>query len=226
MELVGWLEPIVVDRNGCNDCYRLVAGERRLRAARMLKWKTIPASLREHLTDEEYREIELEENENRKSLTERERTRTFASSKRLVENAQKAREVLSAAPKTRSPKGGRPPKGAAPEEEVAEALGTSRRAIDRAERHFEMAERYPWMRGNVWRQSDVLRMRERLEELPSDQAREQTMGILGAARILDPELVVELIGNIAAKKPSEREEIYRLSQSDDSRERGGGGFGA
>jgi hypothetical protein len=26
-----------VDRNGCDDCYRLVAGERRLRAARMLK---------------------------------------------------------------------------------------------------------------------------------------------------------------------------------------------
>jgi hypothetical protein len=82
-----------------------------------------------------------------------------------------------------------------------------------------MAERYPWMQGNVWRQSDVLRMRERLEELPSDQAREQTMGILGAARILDPALVVELIENIAAKKPAEREEIYRLSQSDDSRER-------
>jgi hypothetical protein len=40
-----------------------------LRAARMLKWKT--ANLREHLTDAQYREIELEENENRKSLTER-----------------------------------------------------------------------------------------------------------------------------------------------------------
>jgi ParB family chromosome partitioning protein len=220
MQLVGLLEPIVVDRNGCDDCYRLVAGERRLRAARMLKWKTIPASLREHLTEAEYREIELEENENRKSLTERERTRIFASSKRLVENAHKAAEVIGSMPKTSDPKkGGRPTKGLAPQEEVARALGTSPRDIVRAERHFEMAERYPWMQGNVWRQSDVLRMRERLEELPSDQAREQTMGILGAARILDPELVVELIENIAAKKPSEREEIYRLSQSDDSRER-------
>jgi hypothetical protein len=51
MQLVGLLEPIIVDRNGCDDCYRLVAGERRLRAARMPKWKTIPASLLEHLTE-------------------------------------------------------------------------------------------------------------------------------------------------------------------------------
>jgi ParB family chromosome partitioning protein len=50
MQLVGLLEPIIVDRNGC-DNYRLVAGERRLRAARMPKWKTIPASLLEHLTE-------------------------------------------------------------------------------------------------------------------------------------------------------------------------------
>jgi hypothetical protein len=117
----------------------------------MLKWKTIPASLREHLTDEQCREIELEENENRKSLTERERTRTYESSKRLVENARKAEEVIGAAPKTSNPKGGRPTKGRAPQEEVARALGTSPRAIDRAERHFEMAEWYPWMQGNRWR---------------------------------------------------------------------------
>jgi ParB family chromosome partitioning protein len=221
MQLVGLLEPIVVDRNGCNDCYRLVAGERRLRAARMLKWKTIPASLLEHLTEAERREIELEENENRKSLTEHERTRTFASSKRLVENARKAKEVLAQSaqkPNQKGTKGGRPKEPDSPQA-VADVLGTDRRTLERAERHFEMAEWYPWMQGNRWRQSDVLRMRERLEELPSDQAREQTMGILGAARILDPALVVELIENIAAKKPAEREEIYRLSQSDDSRER-------
>jgi ParB-like chromosome segregation protein Spo0J len=160
MQLVGLLEPILVDRNGSNDCYRLVAGERRLRAARMLKWKTIPASLLEHLTEAERREIELEENENRKSLTERERTRTFESSKRLVESAKKAGEILrhDVAKLSR----GRPAKHGAPMADIAESLGVEKKTVERAERHFEMAERYPWMQGNVWRQSDVLRMRERL----------------------------------------------------------------
>jgi ParB family chromosome partitioning protein len=219
MKLVGLLEPIIVDRKDRKDRYRLVAGERRLRAARMLKWKTIPANLREHLTEEQYREIELEENENRKQLTDRERARTFASSKRLVESAKKAEEVLGATRKTPHAEGGRPSKGAAPKADIAEAMGMSRRSLERAEQQVETAEQFPWMQGNEWRQSDVLRVRERLEELPDPEAREQTMAILGAAKMLDPELAVTLVENIAAKKSGEREEIYRLSQSNDSRER-------
>jgi ParB-like chromosome segregation protein Spo0J len=41
MKRAGLLEPIIVDHNG--NGYRLVAGERRLKAARLLKWKTIAA---------------------------------------------------------------------------------------------------------------------------------------------------------------------------------------
>jgi ParB-like chromosome segregation protein Spo0J len=41
IERVGLLEPIVVDRNGQQNSYRLIAGERRLKAVRMLKWKSI-----------------------------------------------------------------------------------------------------------------------------------------------------------------------------------------
>jgi len=81
MKRIGLLHPIVVDRNG-KEGYRLVAGERRLRVARMLGWLTVSANLREHLTAAELREIELEENENRKSLTEQERRRTFAAGKK------------------------------------------------------------------------------------------------------------------------------------------------
>jgi ParB/RepB/Spo0J family partition protein len=213
---VGLLEPILVDRNGSGR-YRLVFGERRLRAVTLLKWPTIRAQLVEHLSDEELREIELEENDNRKSLTEGERARTFSSSQKLLANAQKAAEVLvRSVPKPApSPKGGRPPEPDS-KREVAAALGVSHPSIIRAEQHVATAEQFPFMQGAQWRQSDVLRVRERLDEI-QPEAREQTMAILGAAKVLDPELAVTLVENIGTKKPAERQELFDLSQSDDPR---------
>jgi len=61
---------------------------RRLRAFRHLGRKQIPAVLKSALSDDEMRDLELEENENRKSLTAAERRRTFASAKRLVEKRE------------------------------------------------------------------------------------------------------------------------------------------
>ena len=217
IERVGLLEPIIVDRNGSSR-YRLVAGERRLQACRILKWTTIPASLREHLTDEELREIELEENENRKSFTEQERRRTFASAKRLVENARRAAEILSQSdskPQSGS-KAGRPSEPDSTRS-LAAALGASQSSVVRAGHQVETAGRFPFMQD--WRQSDVLRVRERLEELPDDQARDQTMAIIGAAKLLDPELTVTLVENLGRKAPAERQEIFELSQSSDPRQK-------
>jgi ParB family chromosome partitioning protein len=212
---VGLLEPIIVESNGGEYRYRLVVGERRLRAAWLLGWKTIPAQLREHLSEAELRDIELEENENRKSLTERERTRTFESSKKLVENAKRAVEVLAqSAPKVST--GGRPAEPASTRA-VAEALGIDRRTVDRAEQHVETAERFPFMQAGKWRQSDVLRIRERIAELPEEE-HEQAAGVLGCAKLLDPDMAVELMENLGAKNPQERQEIYELSRSTDPRD--------
>jgi ParB-like chromosome segregation protein Spo0J len=212
IERVGLLEPIVVDRD--NGHFRLVAGERRLKAVALLKWKTIPANLLENLTPAELRDIELEENENRKSLTEQERRRTFTQSKKLLENAKKAAILRHSVAKSGP---GRPPKLGTPMEEIAQDLGINKRTLERAEKHVEIAKTYPWMQGNDWRRSDVLRVGERLGELAPD-AREQTVAILGAAKILDPELSVKLVENLAAKKPEERLEIFELSQSRDPRQ--------
>jgi ParB-like chromosome segregation protein Spo0J len=210
---VGLLEPILVDRNGNENQFRLLAGERRLKAVQMLRWKSIPAHLREHLTEDEMRDVELEENENRKSLTERERTRTFASSKKLKENAKRAAEVLPAADKTQ---GGRPPKKSVPQKDVAQALGTSRQAIERAEQHVATAEVFPFMQGNNWRQSDVLRVRERLEEL-KPAACEQVSAIIHTAQVMDSEMACTLVENLGSKSDKERQELYELSQSTDPR---------
>jgi ParB/RepB/Spo0J family partition protein len=214
IQRVGLLEPIIVDRNG-NNRYRLVAGERRLRAVAMLKWATIPAQLKEHLTDEQLRDIELEENENRKPLTEQERRRTFAASKRVVENARKAREILAQSAPEKSGKRGQPAKTDSTRA-VAEAIGIERRGVERAEQHVTTAERFPFMQAKTWRQSDVLRVRERIEELPTEE-REAAAVVLGCAKLLDPEKAVELVDNLTAKKPDERKVIYDLAQSDDPR---------
>lgn len=72
------------------------------------------------------------------------------------------------------------------------------------------------MQGAVWRQSHVLAVREKMEELPEPE-REKAADVLGCARLLDPTLAVELVGKLAAKKPAERSEIYELSQSEDPR---------
>ena len=60
----GQLNPIIVDTR-----YELIAGARRLEAAKRLGWSTIKAIVVENPTDAEKLEIELVENVQRKDLT-------------------------------------------------------------------------------------------------------------------------------------------------------------
>lgn len=215
MKRVGLLSPILLAKNG-DDSFRLVFGGRRLKAARLLKWETIPAMLRENLSDEEFRDIELEENENRKALTEGERARTFESSKRLIEKARKASEVLAHnGPKVST--GGRPSDPASTRA-VAQALGTSRQNIERAEQHVQAAERFPFMQGGQWRQSQVLAVRESLEKIPESE-QGKVAGVLSCAKVIDPATAVKMVVNLAAKPKPERQAIYGLSVSSDPRDR-------
>lgn len=64
----GLIHPIVVEDNG-NGRFRLIAGERRLRAARSIGWASIPARFADGLSRVELELIELEENIKRKDLT-------------------------------------------------------------------------------------------------------------------------------------------------------------
>jgi ParB/RepB/Spo0J family partition protein len=216
MKRVGLLEPIVVDRH--EKRYRLIAGERRIRAARMLQWKSIAASLRERLTDAELRDIELEENDNRKSLTEAERAKRYRTSKRLVENARKAKEVLAQSaqkPNQKGTKGGRPKKPDAPQA-VAEALGTDRRTVERAEQHVETAEAFPFMQD--WVRSDVLAVHEQLAPIPKAE-HTAVAGVYACARLMDPKSAKEIASTLAGMSESDRSEIYSLSRSEDPRDR-------
>ena len=62
---VGLIHPVVVER----ETSRLVAGERRLRACKMLGWSEIPVTFKEDLDEWTIRAIELEENIKRENLT-------------------------------------------------------------------------------------------------------------------------------------------------------------
>ena len=72
----GLIQPIVVEPTGdldtpfsADDVFKLIAGERRLTAAAYLGWNDIGCTFREDLTDVERKEIELEENIQRKDVS-------------------------------------------------------------------------------------------------------------------------------------------------------------
>lgn len=63
----GLLNPITI-----NDKYELIAGERRLQAAKQLGWTNINAVVQNNLSEIEELEMELEENNQRKEFTSEE----------------------------------------------------------------------------------------------------------------------------------------------------------
>lgn len=63
----GLLNPITLNKD-----YELIAGERRLQAAKAIGWTNINAVIIDNITDIEQLEIELEENNQRKEFTNEE----------------------------------------------------------------------------------------------------------------------------------------------------------
>lgn len=72
----GIIQPLVVSRVD-EENYELIAGERRLRAAKMLNLKTVPAIIRPTKKDEEKLALALVENIQRKNLNPIEEARAF-----------------------------------------------------------------------------------------------------------------------------------------------------
>jgi ParB family chromosome partitioning protein len=72
----GVLQPVLVSET-TDGHYRLVAGERRWRAARMAGLATVPAIIREQLDEDRHLELALVENIQRRDLTALEEARAF-----------------------------------------------------------------------------------------------------------------------------------------------------
>ena len=220
IQKVGLLHPLIVRRiNGNTERFQIVVGGRRFKALRLLKAKSVPVRLFESLSDEELREIELDENENRKDFTERERQRTFTASKRTVDDAKKAGQVLSKNSLDKRKPRGQAPKYGAPKSAVAKALGVSHATITEAEQHVEAAEQFPFMQRPDWRQYHVLETRDLISQFPEAE-RTKINDVFAAAPVPpDPKIAIETLENMLRLSPQERAEIYRLSKSSDSRER-------
>lgn len=78
MKKYGQLHPIIINRK-----YELVAGHRRLEAARLLGWSHIQAVVIDSVSEQENLEIELEENLRRAPLNEEELAEAYIRLERL-----------------------------------------------------------------------------------------------------------------------------------------------
>lgn len=78
LKLYGLMNPITINKR-----YELIAGERRLQAAKQLGWTNINANVIDNLSDIEQLEMELEENNQRKEFTDEELMEGYKRLERL-----------------------------------------------------------------------------------------------------------------------------------------------
>ena len=74
----GLLNPITI-----NSKYQLIAGERRLQAAKAIGWTSINANVVDNLTEVDELEMEIEENNQRKEFTDEELLEGYKRLERL-----------------------------------------------------------------------------------------------------------------------------------------------
>ena len=86
MRRYGQLAPIIINRD-----YELIAGFRRLQAAKHLGWKSIEAVMRDRLSDQQKLEVELEENLQRQQLSTEEVADGLARLRKLTDPSLLAR---------------------------------------------------------------------------------------------------------------------------------------
>jgi ParB-like chromosome segregation protein Spo0J len=137
----GLFHPVVVD-----DKRNLIAGERRLRACKLLKWQEVPVRRYRDLSDEERLKIELEENLRRKDLT------PYEESKKLVADAGEIAPLLSSAVEDKTPRG-KKRQYEVPKKEVARALGVSVGKLVNAEQHVAAVKKHPDLKGSTQREA-------------------------------------------------------------------------
>lgn len=78
LRLYGLMNPITLTKK-----YELIAGERRLEAARQIGWTNINANIIDNISEIEKLEMELEENNQRKEFTEEELMEGYKRLERL-----------------------------------------------------------------------------------------------------------------------------------------------
>lgn len=210
----GLLHPITVDEEGV-----LIAGGRRLAAMRKLGFETVPARHWQTLDENDRRLIELEENLQRKDLTDFERSKNVAEIAEVAATVDRdtGEIIRSELEQKRSP--GRP-KGS--EElgslrRVSDRTGIPTTSIHRAQKHVAAAERHSFLQRPEWNQSKALEADRSLNAIPEDERDAVAKMVDGPG--IPPDRAISMIRNVASKPPEERKEIVRLAVSNDERDR-------
>lgn len=226
------IEPIVLDVT--DNEFVLIAGHRRLEAAKRLGWNDIDCVFFDDLDEQTRLEMELEENVQRKDLAPIERSRQTvkkveaarAKLRRLAEHADQVNEhtiepveareekrngVLPDAGKT---SGGRPTKNAvASEREIAETAGLKRSTAQNAERHVEIARKYPITDSPAWTQRQAFDAEKALDQL-RDLDREKLFALIESSqRLWPPQEVVTAASNLLNLQLPDRGRIWKLAES-------------
>ncbi len=152
----GMLHPIVID-----DKRNLIAGQRRLEAYKRLGKKQIKVTFYGDLSEEERRTLELDENVQRKDLTEYERSKM--TKQKADASKKEIEDELRSAVDRNSRDRGRPKEASS--RGAADKTGLSRTAISRAEEHVAAGEKYPFLQGPLWKQKPALEMAKVLDEI-------------------------------------------------------------
>ena len=202
----GLLQPVVIDAS-----MNLVAGERRLTACRSLGWDDIDARQIGDLTIEELRLLELEENIRRKDLTEYEKNKAMVNYVEAVGEELEKERVLLDSNETSKVRIGRPTKGKASQQQIAQRTGLTQPTISQAQSHIAAVDKYPFMQS--WPQYRVLEARELVATLPEDERERATALIYQNGT--RPEVGVGILRNMASKSLEERENIYQQNESTD-----------
>jgi hypothetical protein len=202
MDTYGLIHPIVVRDDGM-----LVAGGRRLEAAKKLGWKSIPATPISKLSDEQLREIELEENIRREGLDSYEASAQRMKEIRVIE--AQVRHDDDPETDSRYRKRGN--------SETARRLGVGEATVRRTKKHVGMVDRFPSMAHKDWNQGLVLAAEEYMAALVPE-AEEVFKEELSGHRVRPAETLAAMT-NLAAKPRSEQTKIAKLclSESDDER---------
>lgn len=128
----GLIQPVVVRTDSSGNGLKLVVGGHRLRGAGILSWDEIPAILIE-ATDDEARQIEIDENLARKELTALERAEFLAERKRVYEALHpEAAHGKAKRPKTEKGKVANLATFARFSKDAAKSTGLSERTVQRS----------------------------------------------------------------------------------------------
>lgn len=206
----GLLHPVVID-----DVGHLVAGGRRLAACEQLGWERIPVTRLADLTEKQLREIELEENLQRKDLTAYERSVTVVQLRKAAKAAMAEETCADSAQVSKRKRG--PARKPGSTRDLATRTGVKDTTAREAETHVALAEKYPVLQQSTFKQSHVMAVAEAMAPLP-EKDRDLAMELVTGATN-DPKIVIDVVQNVAAMPEVERKEVARLWASDDKRER-------